>query len=246
MRLVLVPRLRFLPGALVATSVVASAVVAGFGWLLLDRQQALNASRAQTELDAAADTTAAAVRGRVAELGDRLSAWLAGTDAAPPQVAGGVVLARRASRLAVTPQGGLPFLPEEAPSTPPNPVFAAGERLEFQGRNSRAAAELYRSLARTQDRGVRAGALLRLGRALSMAGDRLAALQAYGELIALGDVTTDGLPAALVGLDGQRRLFATLSDAEGERRVAAQMAAALDGGRWSISKGTATCTTAKD
>ncbi len=233
-------RLRFLLVALVATSVVASAVVAGFGWLLFDRQQALDASRAQTELDAAADTMAAAVRGRVAELGDRLSAWLAGTEAAPPHVDGTVVLARRANRFVVTALGGLPFLPEEPPSIPPNPAFAAGERLEFQTRNLQAAAEVYRSLARTTDPLVRAGALLRLGRTLRTAGDLRTALQTYGELIALGSLTTDGLPAALVGLDGQRRVLAALADVEGERRIGAQLAAALDSGSWPISRGIAT------
>jgi hypothetical protein len=49
--------------------------------------------------------------------------------------------------------------------------------------------------------------LLRLGRVLRKARDFTGAVTAYEHLAALGAVRTDGLPAELAGLEGQRASY---------------------------------------
>lgn len=77
---------RRLLGALLATTVVLSLVLCVCGWLLLRQQAEIEDRRARSALEGYADATAAAVRSRLADTGDQLSAWLSSPSAAPPTI----------------------------------------------------------------------------------------------------------------------------------------------------------------
>ena len=58
------------------------------------------------------------------------------------------------------------------PDEPPASVFNRGESLEFRQQDYRGAIEAFRQVARSPDSTIRAGGLLRLGRALRKANRR--------------------------------------------------------------------------
>ena len=66
--------------ALAATSLVVTGALIWFAWALVERERELEAQRARAHADAAADAVAAAVRSRLSDAGDRLSAWLSESD----------------------------------------------------------------------------------------------------------------------------------------------------------------------
>jgi signal transduction histidine kinase len=77
---------------------------------------------------------------------------------------------------------------------------------------------------------MRAGALLRLGRALIKSGKRAAAIEAYERLAALGEVRVAGAPAELVGRHARAKLLAARAEADSLRRD-------LETGRWALTRG---------
>jgi signal transduction histidine kinase len=226
----------------VATSVVVSVALGWFGWLLVTSQRALEdkAAREQTiaTAEATADAIAAGLRGRLADAGDRLSAWLSNPTSGAPTLDRAAVFAWDPTVGAVvSPAGALPFVPLVATPGPPVTVFAASESIEFAHNQPARAADQYRALATDPDPRVRAGAWLRLARSLKNSGDPRGALQAYEHLAALGAVRVDdGQPAGLVGLDGQRAMLRRIGNREGERRVADELQRNLDAGLWVITR----------
>ena len=224
--------------ALLATTVVITAALGWAGWRLLNQQRAIDEQRAREQVEGAADASAADIRGKLAEAGDRLSEWLSNPRAAPPFVGGAVVVAIGPDAVQVMPPDGLPFVPVADEASARATFFAAVEPEEFGG-NPLAAAKHYRALSRHRDPEVRAGALLRLGRVLRKAHDFQDALAVYEQLGALGGVRTDDLAAELAGLDGQRAALIALGDRQRAQRVAEQLAQGLDRGQWRISRGMA-------
>ena len=85
--------------------------------------------------------------------------------------------------------------------------------MEFQRNNPAKAAEVFRALARSPDPGVRAGALLRLGRNLRKTGRNEEALEAYNELAQLGRDSRHGTAR---GTGGARSAMSVL-EAIGKR-----------------------------
>src|ERR1017187_8875673 len=61
---------------LVLLSLVSVSAVGWFGFKLLEQDRMVQAQRRQERLEQAADRMAAALRGTVAETGERLSGWL--------------------------------------------------------------------------------------------------------------------------------------------------------------------------
>jgi signal transduction histidine kinase len=225
--------------ALVATTVIVTAALGWAGWRLLDQQRSIDDQRARDQLESGADAIAAVVRGRLAEAGERLTAWPASADAPPPIIDRAVVIAIGPDRVAVSPKGGVPYVPVDRHPPSVTAAFESIETAEFGASSAATVAERYRVLATQRDAHVRAGALLRLGRVLRKSHDFAGAVAAYEQLTALGAVRTDGLPAELAGLEGQRASYLGRGDRERERRVAAQIAKSLDEGRWVITRGTA-------
>ncbi len=116
--------------------------------------------------------------------------------------------------------------------------FTALETIEFRGDALRAVAG-YRSLANQRDPYIRAGALLRLGRAQRKLGDLAGALVTYQRLAELGAVRTGDLPAELAGLNGQRSTYLAMVDHHHANDVAQRVRRGLDAGRWLITRGAA-------
>ena len=225
-----------LPAVLLATSVVVSVALAGLVWRVLadlDRRRTID------QVDSATDAMAAGLRGRFAETGDTLSAWLTDPAAPPPTVNGAVVVTIRDGRSSLHPDGRLPYVPEMLEAEIPVSVFEAAERLENAEGQPAAAAAHYRQLVTHRQPEIRVGALARLGRALRKAREFDEAAAAYDRLVALGDVRADGLPAALYGLDGQRLVHRARGDSSAERQVAERIVNGLDKGEWAVTRGMA-------
>jgi signal transduction histidine kinase len=225
--------------ALAATTIVVTLALCWAGWRLLDQQRSIDEQLARAQLESSADTIAAGVRGNLAEAGERLSEWLSNPASAPAVIDGAVVLTISPDEVRVVPPDGLPFVPVVGEEPPLTDEFSTIEVKEFAANQLGVAAERYRGLSRHSDARVRAGALLRLGRVLRKSGDFNSALMAYQQLTELGAVRSDGLPAELAGLDGQRSTYLAMGNRNAERRITARLSQGLDSGRWLIARGAA-------
>ncbi len=224
--------------SLLATTVVVTTALGWFGWRLVVQQRALDEQRVREQLEQRADLVAAAIRGKLAETGERLSSWLASPVTPLPAIDAAVIFTAGPDGVVVAPESALPFVPEDDHS-PPLGVFDSIEVVEFGQQQLASAADKYRQLVDHREKAVRAGALLRLARVLRKTNDFPGALDAYRRLAALGATRTDNLPAELAGLGGQRVALLAMGDHEDARRVAAQIEEGLDSGRWLITRGTA-------
>ena len=130
------------------------------------------------------------------------------------------------------------YYPLAPTSKEPSPrAFAAGEALEFQQKDYAQAAAAFRKLAASLNPLVRAGALLRLGRTLRKAGQPEAALPVYQRLVGLGTTPVGGLPAELLGRHARCVLLEELGRHNELQNEARAFYAALDAGRWRLSRG---------
>jgi len=203
------------------------------GWQLLKQDRALEGQRMQERLELAADHMAAALQQSLTDLESYLSFVPSPGAKEPPD--GVMVLLVAESTVNAYPPGSLlyyPVIPDG--EEPPAATFVAGETLEYQGNDPAKAAEVFRELARSPDPGVRAGALLRLGRNLRKTGRHEEALQAYGELAQLGRTSVLGLPAELVAREARGTVLEAIGKGEELRKEAALMHSALWRGRWSL------------
>ena len=149
-----------------------------------------------------------------------------------------MVIGLRGDGVDVNPAGGLPFVPVALHVPRIADTFAAFEAAEFGGHPERASAG-YRTLVTDPTPRVRAGALLRLGRAQRKMQDFAGALVTYRQLAELGAVPTDDLPAELAGLNGQQSTYLAMGDHGQANDVARRILHGLDRGRWLIARGTA-------
>jgi signal transduction histidine kinase len=122
-------------------------------------------------------------------------------------------------------------LPEAAPE-----VFRDGENLEFGGGDPKKAAVAYRNLTGSRDAAVRAGAWLRLARALRKAGEFRGALAAYDELSRIENVAAAGWPAPLAGMWGRCTVLEALKREQHLREAARSLNRSLEQGRWPLSR----------
>src|SRR5262249_39908604 len=146
-----------------------------------------------------------------------------------------VVLQATAQAVEVYPPDRLLYYPAVvAGEEPPAAFFAEGEALEYQRNDSGKAVQVFQTLARSANPGVRAGALLRLGRNLRKAGHNEEALQAYRELAQLGPTPVLELPSELVALEARCSVLETMGKHEELRREASLMDSALESGHWKL------------
>ena len=122
--------------------------------------------------------------------------------------------------------------------TPTSPLLVSAEVEEFQRRDDAAAADAYRKASQSGDPGARAAAFLGLARVLRRLGNYDAAVEAYEDLAALGNVRVAGQPAALVGRQGRCKVFEERRDTRSLTGAAADLAAVLYSGRWPIDRST--------
>ena len=179
------------------------------------------------------------MRGRLAEAGERLAGWLSDPAAPLQPLDNAVLVAIDGDKTWTVPPNGLRKMPISPRSAAPSAEFSRREAIEFGEPSNPEVAERYRRLTRYADPHVRAGALLRLGRVLRKSRDFSAAWHAYRALASSGAIWVEGLPAELAGLEGQRATLLAMGDRESASRVAGELVAHLDRGRWSIARGLA-------
>ncbi len=201
------------------------------GWQLLAQEQALEKQRSQERLEQAADRIASAF-GRSL---DEVEAYLSMASRTGPMNLpdGAAYLRVNQDTLEVHPSGSLLYYPV-APIgiEPPDTVFAEGERLEHRSNDPAGAVEVFKTLAESGDVGVRAGALLRLGRNLRKVGRNEEALEVYRNLGRLGLTPLLGRPAELMAYEARCTVLDAMGSTEDLRRDAERMQDALWSGRW--------------
>jgi signal transduction histidine kinase len=234
----LVPRRHSLLVGLIVTTAVVTVALSWAGWRLLGQQRDIDERRAQESLGATADTMAAAIREKLAEAGERLSAATTNPAAALPTIANAAVMTSRADGTAIA-ATGLPFVPAVADTAATDGVFVEAEDLEFAMADLPAAAGHYEALATHRDPGVRAGALTRLARVSEKRGDTAGAIRAYQRLEESGDTRVNHLPARFIALYQQRGIAAR-SDAARARQLTATLTDGLNAGGWLLTRGVAT------
>ncbi|MBK5295987.1 MAG: HAMP domain-containing histidine kinase [Vicinamibacteria bacterium] len=222
---------RTLVALIVCVTVVPLATLLWLGWRLLEQDRSLEGQQTRQRVERAADLIVAAIERAIATSEQRLAAGAADW---PDGV---VAVTFRTRRVELLPAGRVAFVPV-VPSLPEAPagVFARGEDLEFRAGEPAAAVALFTRLARSPDPSVRAGALVRLARALRGAGRHDEALSVYAGLRAFDDVVAvNGVPASLIGLYGQATLLERARGDAGLRAVADDLASGLHSGRWVLT-----------
>jgi signal transduction histidine kinase len=203
------------------------------GWRLLKQDRALEKQRLQERLELAADGVAAALQQSLTDLESYLGLIPGQGAIEPPD--GVLVLQLEKRIVTISPPGSLLYYPViPRGEEPADAIFAVGEAFEYRRNDPAKAAEVFRELARSPNPGVRAGALLRLGRNLRKIGRHEEALRAYGELAQLGQTAVLGLPAELTASEARCTVLETIGQREELRKEASLMHSALWSGRWRL------------
>jgi hypothetical protein len=159
--------------------------------------------------------------------------------AAPEPPAGTVVIIADANGVIERRGIRLPYLPRIQPEPPVSSVvFANAEADEFRRQELARAAAAYRRLIDTPSLPVRAAALTRLARVLRKQERYREAVEVYGSLAELGEVTVAGSPAELVARRERVVLFKAMGQDDKAAVEAVQLAAALGDGRFAIDRAT--------
>lgn len=196
----------------VASTLLLVAALGWLGWRLLEQDRALERQRARDVLEGSADAVVAALQRGLGATTDTLTMLLAqavrpaALEAAARRLAPDILLLVGTADLArAFPEERLAYaLFPPSPNDAPARVFARGDSLEFRADDPVAALAVFEELAASPDAAVRAGALLRIGRAARKAGDPRRAAAAYQALARLDRIVLNGIPAPL--LAGAARL----------------------------------------
>jgi signal transduction histidine kinase len=221
----------------VVLSVIPLATLGWLGWRMLEQDRTLENQRLRERLENAAGLL-------TRELDRGLAAWesvlpaaaTGSTDAIP---AGAVLLVFDSNGILNHRGVALPYYPvATAAHESPGGVFATTEAQEFREENLEKAAASYRVLASTEDRPLRAAALMRLARCLRKLQQTKEALSVYGELAALGETNVAGSPSELVARHERIALFKIIGDQQAGERETALLAALLSDGRLLMDRAT--------
>ncbi len=212
---------------------VLGLALAWLAWRVFEQDRSLDKQRGQERLDQASENISAALQRWPANI-DGFQHFTADTATiSPPE--GLVVMRIHGGRVKVFPSKSLLFHPEVPTEEEASPaLFAAGETLEHLRNQPDKAAEAYRALTQSSLPGVRAGALLRLGRALRKTGRNQEALDIYTDLGKLSSAWLMGLPAALVALDARCSVLESLHGKEALEQEAALLHSSLVDGDWML------------
>jgi signal transduction histidine kinase len=220
---------RSLVALIAAITVVPLALLTWFGLRLIEQDRELEAQQTRQRVERAADLAVTAIDRELRAWESRLASiapiWREPAVAVTFEPGGQV---RAVPALAYWPT---PVALPEAPAT----AFAEGEALEFRARDFAAAAAIYRRQARSADPLVRAGAISRLARALSASGRGGEAREILAALSTSDDIGAHGVPASLVAAYRVARSLEEAGDRAPLARVAAEIAAGLDAGRWKVT-----------
>jgi len=239
------PPQHFLITFLAITLVLAGAL-AWFGSRLFQQDRILHTQRIQEHLERSAYLVSTGLLQTLSDTRERLTELttlpesqlsIAAASASDQLATDGLILILNEQGLTSYPDNRLLYLPYPALTEElPEPVFLAGEILEFQQQDYSGAAGAFRELSRSEDTQIRAGALLRLGRNLRKAGRYSDALAVYDELMQLGPIPVRGLPAELVARHVRCLILDELDRIAELQNEAQTFYTGLQGGRWQITR----------
>jgi signal transduction histidine kinase len=210
---------------------VCAGALTWLGWKVIEQDSAVEAQRVQERLEGSADRIVAALDRSLQRIGDFADARKPDPEEIFVVVSGGSV--------EVNPRGGLAFSPcETGDSTQGPDVFSEAESLEFGRRNPEEALDTYRRLARSKSLQVRAGALVRMGRALRRQQRWRDALKTYDELEKTGSFSVAGMPASLVASAARCSVLEESGQRQELQREAQTLWEDLTGGRWTLTRPT--------
>lgn len=201
-------------------TLVSISALGWFGFRLMGQERAVEAQRSQEQLEQAADHIVTAVRGALAEAGDRV-----GSGAAP----GATLLHLTKDSLEAEP----PLLYGPVPSRGPQAneaVFEDAELLEFGEGQPATALAAYQKQEKSPNAAIRAGALLRAARVFRNSGQTEQAIAAYRQLAEIKNVRAAGASADLTA----RFALCELTNNTAE---AGSLLKDLLGGRWPLTRG---------
>ena len=214
------PRTLFL--VLFLLTLVSVSALGWFGWKLLEQERLVDAQRSRERLEHSADELSTAIRGTLAEAGDRLAQW---DNAA--SVPGIDVLRIEGDSIETAGPGGLLYYPFPSPQPPaPSAPFLEAEQSEHADRNLPVALAAYQQLAASPDASIRAGALVRAAGVERKLGHTANARVLYQRL-ANSSVSVAGIPSDLLASHALCEL--------GER--CAEVRQGLRSGRWHMTRG---------
>lgn len=209
---------------------VLGGALSWLAWQVLQQDRSLQRQRAQEHLEQAADRMAAALQHSLSDLENYAS--LPAGRAAKEAPEGVAVLVATERGLNAYPPGRLLYYPAiPASQEPPPATFAEGEQWEYRRNDPAKASQVFRALAQSANRGVRAAALLRLARTLRKTGRHQQALEAYAELAQLGSTPVMALPAELVAGEARCTVLEATGRREELRKEASLLYSALRSGR---------------
>lgn len=216
---------------------VPAAAVVWLGVRLIDQDRALALRQLRERHESAADRLVAGLEQAVASTERRL-------DGDPARLAIGtdddaVVVTLGPAAFEAHPKDRLLYVPA-TPSRSPEPgdAFEPGESLEFRAGDYRGAADAYRALVTARSNEVRAGALLRLSRALRKMGRTDEALHVYAELAELGDTQVGGVWADLAARRARCALLEQVGRTADLRHEAHSLQTDLVAARWLLDRAT--------
>ena len=220
---------RALVALIAAVTVAPLALLTWFGLRLVEQDRDLEAQQTRQRVERAADLAVTAIDRELRAWESRLASiapiWREPAVAVTFEPGGRV---RAVPALAYWP---FPVALPEAPAS----AFAEGEALEFRARDFAGAAAVYRRQARSDDPLVRAGATTRLARTLTALGRRDESRAILAALAGADDISAHGVPASLVAAYQIARSLDEDGDREARSRVAGEIAAGLDAGRWKVT-----------
>lgn len=221
---------RSLVALIVGITVVPLATLLWLGWRLLEQDRALEQQQVRQRVERGADLVVSALQRAVSVSEQPLAA---GSGPVPDDA---VTVTVREGWVDVSPRARVAFLPVVAAlPEPPASVFVRGDALEFQQNDRAAAIVVFRGLAASSDRAIRAGALVRLGRNLQSVNRFEEARAAHGRLSEMEGVAIGGVPAGLIG----RYALCKLLEAQGRgpdlRAEAQRLQRDLWSGRWALT-----------
>jgi len=225
--------------ALAAVTLLSAGSLSWLGWQMLRQDADVEAQRQQERIDHQADLAVQSLERTLAATEERLADWVSRPGTPIPDPAdGGLIVTFTPATVVSSPSSRLLFYPDVArqPEPPPQ-LFADGEMAEFQQHNDQRAAAIFRRLAESPDRAVRAAALMRLGRTLRTAGRLAESLNSYADMAALGDVPVVGLPANLVARSARIQVLNALDRQNDARQEARALGENLIGARWRLTRG---------
>jgi signal transduction histidine kinase len=225
--------------ALAAVTLVSAGSLSWLGWQMLRQDADVEAQREQERLEHQADLAVQSIERLLASTEERLADWVSRPSApVPDPTDGGLVATFTPATVVPSASSRLLFYPElPRPPEPPPQLFADGEVAEFQQHDSRRAIEIFRALAQSPDRAVRAAALMRMGRTLRTSARHAESLAVYSEMAALDDVPVVGLPAELVARSATIEVLNETGRHDDARQEAQALGDDLKGSRWKLTRG---------